>query len=215
MLRITWSIYRRRLLLSGAAICAVIALFGAFQSIPRPLVTPVPLGNIAAPRLEPTAAIRLAAAAPVIRPAARVSLDPNSGPARPSSDRSLVATRLADEHYAAPALAALQCAAGNVELARDAALDTAAVDLWRATVAEPATELTAVAGNRYAYVAAVPLTFAPGLEPVEVTGAACPFAGMDFSQLNLNGLSAVGVAVFADADLSDGMDDSMVMIVGR
>lgn len=214
MLRITWSIHRRRLLLSGAAICAVIALFGAFQSIPRPQVGPIPLGDVAAPRPEPTTVIWPAAVAPVIRSASRASRDLHSGPARPSGDRSLLATRLPDEQYAAPALAALQCAA-NADLTRDTALDRAAADLWRATVAEPATELTTVVGEHFAYVAAAPLTFAPDFEPVAAANVACLFAGMDFSQLNLNGLSAVGVAVFADADLSDGMDDSTVMIVGR
>ncbi len=215
MLRVTWSIHRHRLVVVGAVLFVAGALAGVLRMLPPTPVAPVLLGDSAAPRAEPAAPAPLIADPPVIRPAAPARTGPASGPARPGADRGLLATRLPDEGYAAPALAAIQCAAGNGELARDTTLDDAAAGLWRATVAEPELELSTVAGNQYAYVAAVPVTLAPGLESVTATGATCPFAGMDFSQLNLSGLSAVGVAVFADADLNDGMDDSTVMIVGR
>lgn len=215
MLRVTWSIHRRRLLIAGAALFVAGALAGVLRMLPPTPVAPVLLGDSAAPRAEPAAPALLPADPPAIRPAAAPApAGPGSGPPRPGADRGLLATRLPDEAYQAPALAAIQCAAG-AGITHDAALDAAAASLWRATVAAPELELAPVAGDRFAYVAAVPVTLAPGLAPAASPDAACPFAGTDFAQLDLAGLSAVGVAVFADTASRDGMDDSTVMIVGR
>lgn len=214
MLSIIWSLYGRHISLAGALATVAIAFSIALHGAQPTTVVLIPLGDANAPRVELATAAPAISAPLTIRRAAPYSVDPNSGPARPSSDRALTATRLPDIQYQAAALAALQCA-GNSSIIHDAALDAAAADLWRATVAEAELELAAVAGTRFAYVAAVPVALAPDLEPTDMTSAACRFGGMDFNQLTLDGVNRVGIAVFADTDLNDGMDDSTVMIVGQ
>jgi hypothetical protein len=142
-----------------------------------------------------------------------------------AEERGISSALPPSEQYRAPLLQALDCArehAGLPALAHQPELDSEASSLWQAMVAQPDKGLVVLVQDRYTLVAIIPLAIAP--VPAESSTAStqdalqvqrCVMGGTEMAQLDLSGITTIGVAVFPDPNPEDGLDDSSAIIVGK
>jgi hypothetical protein len=89
-------------------------------------------------------------------------------------------------------------------------------------VAQPDVGLAALVQDRYTLVTIIPLALAPMVSENSAASPqhasqtqACVMGDSDMAQLDLSGITTIGVAVFPDPHPEDGLDDSSAIIVGK
>jgi hypothetical protein len=208
--------HKAPLQVAGVVILTV-ALLGLIFSIDAVPSGFTALGNRDATRQrDPHVSLPRYDTAPLPRPIAAPILSARSG---------VTAHLPPSAEYHAPLLEALNCArehAGLPALIHEPALDGEAAAVWQAMVAQPNVGLAALAQDRYTLVSIVPLTLASVVaEPSAAStqnalqAQRCVMRGTEMAQLDLSGITTIGVAVFPDPNPEDGLDDSSAIIVGK